>query len=267
MKKSKFVTHFSLAVISIYFFSGACSLIYEVIWQRLLKLILGNTTYATSITVAVFMGGLALGSLLIRKKADAIGNKLFVYGIIELSVALFAFSVPLFLKVIDLFYIFIFQSYAPTPAVMLLLQVILSSIVLAVPTVLMGSTLPLLASLLVRNAESIGYETALLYSINTFGALAGAGITGFYLIRQWGVFPSYYFAAVLNGCVAAASMIFSRFHKNRFDKIETYTESKDLNPPNPGLRAAVFCGLFTSGFVALGYEIIWIRTIVHLLGR
>jgi spermidine synthase len=263
LKKSAFLTNFSIVVIAIYFFSGACSLIYEVLWQRLLKLILGNTTYATSITVAVFMGGLALGSLLVRKKADAIGNKLRAYGIIELTVTIFAFLTPILLKVVDHFYTVIFQSFAPAPAVMLFLQVLLSSIILAVPTVLMGCTLPLLASLLVRTTESIGHETGILYSINTLGALAGAGITGFFGIRHFGVFPTYYIAVGLNGCIAAASLLFSMVYKNAPDKIASYSKSND---PGPGLRFAVFCGLFISGFVALGYEILWNRTIVHLLG-
>jgi spermidine synthase len=108
LKNNRFFTPFTLAAIAIYFFSGACSLTYEVIWQRLLKLIFGNTTYATSITVAVFMGGLALGAFLVRKKADAIKNKLFVYGIIELFVAFFALLTPVFLKGIDSAYIFLF---------------------------------------------------------------------------------------------------------------------------------------------------------------
>ena len=45
----------------VYFVSGACSLMDEVVWTRLLKLSIGNTVYASSIVVSVFMGGLALG--------------------------------------------------------------------------------------------------------------------------------------------------------------------------------------------------------------
>jgi predicted membrane-bound spermidine synthase len=115
LKNSRFFTPLTLAAIAIYFFSGACSLTYEVIWQRLLKLILGNTTYATSITVAVFMGGLALGAFLVRKKADTIKNKLLVYGVIELFVAFFALLAPVLLKGMDLAYLFIFQLFAHSP--------------------------------------------------------------------------------------------------------------------------------------------------------
>ena len=42
----------------IYFASGACSLMDEVVWVRLLKLTFGHTVYASSVVVSVFMGGL-----------------------------------------------------------------------------------------------------------------------------------------------------------------------------------------------------------------
>jgi MFS family permease len=62
-------------IVLIYFFSGICSLIDEVVWVRLLKLTLGNTVYASSIVVSVFMGGLALGSLIMSRYADQIKKK------------------------------------------------------------------------------------------------------------------------------------------------------------------------------------------------
>ena len=54
-------------IMLIYFVSGACSLIDQVVWVRLLKLTLGNTVYATSVVVSVFMGGLALGALIMAR--------------------------------------------------------------------------------------------------------------------------------------------------------------------------------------------------------
>ncbi len=63
-------------IMIIYFFSGVCSLIDEVVWVRLLKLTLGNTVYASSIVVSVFMGGLALGALIMGQFADRIKKRL-----------------------------------------------------------------------------------------------------------------------------------------------------------------------------------------------
>ena len=44
--------------------SGACGLIYQVLWLRLLSLVFGVTVYAASTVLAAFMAGLALGSAL-----------------------------------------------------------------------------------------------------------------------------------------------------------------------------------------------------------
>jgi spermidine synthase len=262
---NRLATPFTVAAIVLYFFSGVCSLTYEVIWQRLLKLILGNTTYATSITVAVFMGGLAFGAFLVRKKADAIKNKLLVYGIIELFVAFFALLAPVFLKGMDSAYVFLFQSFAPSPLVVLALQIIVSMIILAFPTILMGTTLPILASLVVRKAADTGWETGILYAVNTFGALVGVGATGFVFIRLFGVYPAYFIGAGLNIVIGMVSIIVSRYYSG--DSTESVLQSApgEDRSRKKKLHAAVFTWFFIMGFVALGYEIVWIRTVVHLL--
>ena len=265
LKQNSFLTPLTAAALAVYFFSGVCSLTYEVIWQRLLKLILGNTTYATSITVAVFLGGLAIGSLIVGKKADAIKNKLLVYGIIEIAVAFFALLTPFFLKGMDHVYIGLFQSTSPSPSLILALQVLVSTVILAVPTVLMGCTLPILASLVSRNAKVAGWETGILYGLNTVGALVGVSATGFYLIRLFGVYPALYSAVGLNVGIGLVSCLLSRFLAGA--PLENTPLQTPGNEPERrrGLRTAVFIWLFIMGLVALGYEIVWVRTVIHLL--
>ena len=130
-----------------------------------------------------------------------------------------------------------------------------------------GSTLPILAGLLSRGPASIGRKTGLLYSLNTLGACAGAAAAGFFLIRLLGVYPTYYGAVTLNLCVAAAAFLLSRTVR------ESSLEPSAASPKqgdgqdrraSPS-RALVSYWLFVIGFAALGYEILWVRTIVHLL--
>ena len=77
-------------VMLIYFCSGLCSLIDEVVWVRLIKLTLGNTVYASTIVVSIFMGGLALGSLIMGRFADRIRRKLKLYAILEICITVSA---------------------------------------------------------------------------------------------------------------------------------------------------------------------------------
>ena len=69
-------------IMLIYFCSGLCSLIDEVVWVRLLKLTLGNTVYASSIVVSMFMGGLAIGALIMARFADRVKKRLRLYCIL-----------------------------------------------------------------------------------------------------------------------------------------------------------------------------------------
>lgn len=268
MKKSRPFSPLATLAIVIYFFSGTCSLTYEIIWQRLLKLILGNTTYATSITIAVFMGGLALGAYLVRDKADRIKNRLLVYGWIEMAIALCALLTPLLLRGMDAAFVLFFRSFALQPPVLLILHIIISTVILAVPTVLMGTTLPILAGMIVRSPRFTGWETSILYSLNTLGALAGAGITGFYTIRIIGVYPAYFIAVGLNFLIGTVCILIASRYRSIVTSVSNTTQQLLLESNRVrtrGLQTALLIWLFIMGFVAMGYEILWIRTVVHLL--
>jgi spermidine synthase len=192
---------------------------------------------------------------------------MFVYGCIELAVTVFALLTPVFLRGLDAGYIVLFRSGVLSTSTILTMQIFISAAVLVIPTILMGMTLPILAGMVVRSAKSTGWETGILYSINTLGALAGAGITGFYTIRLLGIYPAYFIAIGCNAAIGIAAILLSR----KF----TITPSEPVDTPpvipeswrfrQKGLRLAILAWLFITGFVAMGYEIIWIRTVVHLL--
>jgi spermidine synthase len=255
-------------LLGIYLLSGSCSLVYEVIWRRLLKVILGNTTYATSITIAVFLGGLALGAILVRNRADGIRAKLRVYAGIELLISLTAVAIPFALSRCDHMYASVFRDMSPSPPVILLLQIAVSSVILLVPAILMGTTLPILSAWLVRRIEQTGRLTGRLYAMNTFGALAGTFVSGFYLIRLFGISTTYYIAIALNIVLAGLAFFLSRRDETGLEERQP-AESREKGPPAHGRtypQQVVLTWLFVSGFVALGYEILWVRSIIHFLG-
>ena len=57
-------------VLLLFFCSGATALVYEVLWSKYLSLLLGSTVQAQTVTLAAFMGGLALGNRLFGNRAD-----------------------------------------------------------------------------------------------------------------------------------------------------------------------------------------------------
>ena len=63
-----------LLVLTFFFLSGVCGLIYETVWMRLLRLVMGNTVYSISTVLTAFMGGLSLGSYLAGRLVDRTGR-------------------------------------------------------------------------------------------------------------------------------------------------------------------------------------------------
>src|SRR5437667_9837805 len=92
----------SLSLIGVCFIlSGATGLIYEVLWARMVGLVFGATTLAVSTVLAGFMGGLALGSALAGRVAARVTRPLRSYGLIEISIAVYALLVPLLFRLVD----------------------------------------------------------------------------------------------------------------------------------------------------------------------
>src|SRR5688500_3104529 len=84
-------------VSALLFFSGMCALIYQVAWLRELRLVFGASTPASAAVLAVFMGGLGAGSLLLGKRAEQSEQPLALYAQLELGIAASAAVTPLLL--------------------------------------------------------------------------------------------------------------------------------------------------------------------------
>ncbi len=260
-------------VMAVYFCSGFCSLVDEVVWVRLLKLTLGNTVYASSIVVSVFMGGLALGALIMARFADRVKNPLKLYAILEGLAAVSALAIPWALKYADGMYQWFFAGFQPSPAGVTIMQVAVSALILLVPTMVMGSTLPLLGRYVTRLNKQVGRLVGGLYALNMLGAALGCYLAGYVLIRHAGVMGTLYIAAAVNLLVAAAGYVLSRIE----GAIEAPAPTESA-PPSPGPFTGeaegggtrgrlLLLGFFASGMISIGYELIWMRSIVFLLGN
>ena len=90
-------SYFRIWVFLFFFISGATGLIYEVVWTRLLTLVLGNTHYSVSTVLATFMGGLALGSFFGGRLIDRGGRPLLIYALLEGAIGIYCFLIPHFI--------------------------------------------------------------------------------------------------------------------------------------------------------------------------
>lgn len=186
----------------LFFFSGCSALIYQVMWERLLFILFGVDIKSTTIIISVFMFGLGLGGWLGGYLADQIPTKLLaVYVTLELYIAVFGFFSP---GLINLLGNTLFTGSEWKTA-------FLSYIILAIPTLLMGATFPVLVTHVNRYKQNIGDSVGSLYFANTLGAAAGAYFSGFILLYSMTVHGAIYRAAILNLLIAlTALMLFRR---------------------------------------------------------
>jgi predicted membrane-bound spermidine synthase len=233
----------------LFFFSGMPALVYQIVWQRALFSIYGVNAESVAVAVAAFMLGLGLGSLLGGWLSSCFPRQAIVlFGIAELGVAAFGLAS-----------LHIFHWVARYTAGSNLPSTIVFSIsLLIIPTMLMGTTLPLLVEHLVRFSGRVGYSVALLYFVNTFGSAAACFFCATFLLRDFGQSGSIFIAASLNTLVGVTAVLLGR--SKRAKSAET-----DVGPPVPRIVEPIFpiapamliAGL--SGFMALGFEMVWFR--------
>ena len=159
----KRIVHFSFCL------SGMAALIYEVVWMRQLTLIFGTTVYAVSTVLAVFMAGLALGSLILGRIADKSKNPLRLYAFLQGAIGVYVLFIQPIFNLINHLQVYLARNYALDFSGFSLIRFGLCFLVLLIPTTLMGGTLPAIVRFFVRRKEELGGDLGRLNSLNTLG--------------------------------------------------------------------------------------------------
>ncbi len=271
-------------VLAAFFLSGAAGLIHEITWMRLLRHVMGNTTFAVSTVLSVFMGGLALGSLLGGRFIDRRNDPLLVFAVLQGAVAAYGLLLPWLIGAAEPVYGLIYLGASGNPALLNLGRFLFSALLLLVPATLMGATLPVLTKFFTRSLSDVGWSVGRLYAVNTLGAVLGAGATGFLLIPSLGVSRTIYLAAVLNLAVCLASLYLhrrspampeeprpSRAERRRLEGGGEEPRRARRTPGDrveyaPAALTALLVGYAISGFAAMAYEVAWVRILTMMIG-
>jgi spermidine synthase len=187
------------------FGSGLCALVYQVVWLRELRLVFGASTPASAAVLAIFMGGLGLGGWLLGRRAQASPSPLWLYGNLEAGVALSAAVTPFTIGWVAAVYHGLGGSAALGGVGGALVRILLATLVLGVPTFLMGGTLPAIVRAATPDDDRARRSLGLLYGMNTVGAVMGVTLTTFLLLEMFGQRRSLWLAAALNLAVAVVA--------------------------------------------------------------
>ncbi|MFQ5905645.1 MAG: fused MFS/spermidine synthase [bacterium] len=247
-----------------FFLSGAAGLIYEIVWMRLLTLSFGSMVFAVGAVLSSFMAGLALGNFFLGRAADAWRRPLIGYAILEAGTGISALLVPPLLRLADRVSIMHGAGAAPFLG-QAFLTFTLSFMVLMIPTVLMGGTLPALSRSLVRRESEVGGRVGVLYGLNTLGGAAGVVLAGMLLIQKIGLRNTTLLAVALNILVSVVVCIFAfaiRVPVSVGPRVQEGAPSGPVHAPRTVLAVAIAL----SGLTAMVYEVSWTRSLALVIG-
>jgi MFS family permease len=176
-----------LAVVALLVFASGCAaLVFQVGWMRELRLIFGATTAAVAAVLAIFMAGLGIGSAVLGRRADRAANPLQMYGLLEVAIALSVAATPPLISLIGSIYTSLDGQEALGVTRATLLRLTLAVTIMAIPTFLMGGTLPAAVRAVTSSSDVHRRALGILYGSNTLGAVAGAAAATFFALEYLG---------------------------------------------------------------------------------
>ncbi len=252
------------------FGSGFCALVYQTAWQRELRLIFGASTAASAAVLAIFMGGLGLGGALLGARVDRDRRPLAFYANLEFLISVSAAVTPLLVWLARTLYVGLGGTMSLGLGFGSVLRLVLSALVLAVPTLLMGGTLPA-AARAAETADDVRRRAlAVLYGLNTLGAVAGAAASTFFLFEVFGTRTTLWLASLLNILVALVARSVARglpehepsTAQTPEAEADTRAAASSTLPP----RRFVLSAAALVGFAFFLMELVWYRMLGPLLG-
>ena len=254
-------------ILALFFCSGLTGLVYEVVFERELALLFGSTARASITVLAVYMSGLALGAFFGGRLTDRVRKPLRFYALAEAGVGVICLLAPYLFDLADGLYLWLAANqeggHAFSTGTETAIQVACGSLVVLLPAVLMGTTMPLLAKHATTRLTAVRRNVALLYSANTLGAACGTLLAAYWAIATLGIDGSLRLATLINFAVAGAALLLAR-------------SSAPLTPPPAKAKARLTLGggfgvslllaAFGVGFICFALEVTWVHLLAVVAG-
>jgi len=252
-------------ILALYFFSGISALVYEIVWARMLGLIVGTAVAAWAAVLVAYMGGMALGAFFGGRIADRARRPLMVFAICEAGVGLFGAASPAILHLVQKLCANLPLLPGTSTEAHIFFRMVIAGGVFIIPTMLMGATFPAISRALMTKGLIFGRDLGVIYAANTFGAIVGTIAAGFFLLPARGMSVSLFTAAAINCTVAVWAIFVARRYASAgaIDSSVKTIENFAVRRPLPAwLFPAV---LVCSGLCAMAFEVLWSRALVFYL--
>lgn len=257
-------------ILAILFSAGLSGLIYEVVWSRVLTLTFGGTVFAASAVLCAFMAGLAAGSWISGRIADGYKSETLLLSYVQFVLGALGLGLLPVFPLLTKFYVSVSRLLDPGFYLLTVIRFFFSVLVLSLPAALIASVFPIVVKLSVSFGKRFGGSIALVYGIDTMGAVAGAILTGFVLLPYIGVIGTVCIASSLNFIAGLTAVMIYRNKKPHETSADNTIENADAEgcsdgPLSPGARRVLLFMFVVSGAAALSYEVLVTKVMVHLL--
>jgi spermidine synthase len=254
--------------VTAFFLSGFAALTYELLWFRQLGHVFGSTATAASTLLAAYLFGLGIGAWGFGKLSDRWGARPLLYVAIEVGIGLYGIASHALLERGASLYELTHAWADDSAGKLLFVRFVVSFVLVAVPTTLMGGTFPLMVHLLKVRRVDVGRATGRAYAVNTAGAAAGAIALPALLLPKLGIKRSSRGGA---NFAAAAATWWSRRTASRVAAPAAPAAGPNPSPPplvTPRRHAgvALLVGFFLSSFASLALETVWTRHLCIFFG-
>ena len=252
----------------VFFVSGFSGLIYESVWSHYVKLFLGHASYAQTLVLVVFIGGLALGAWLVSKYAERLRNPLRLYALVEMATGILGLLFHgIFNATIEWGYATLLPAACDPSSAFCAAQWGLSALLLAPQSILLGATFPLVSSAVLRlSAEQPGHDIATLYFLNSLGAVLGVLASAFVLIPNVGLPGTLHTAGLCNVTLAIAAYFLSKQPPPALAVAPVEARASEDAASEGRLVKVLLATAFLTGLSSFIYEIVWIRMLSLVLG-
>ncbi len=245
---------FANGVAGLYFFSGAISLAYQVLWARMLSLQFGVSIFGVVITAAAFMLGLGIGALVGGRISQRQSSPLRLFAMIEISVAAYALSLPFILRLVDSG---VLQAAPESLTAWYAMQLMAALILITLPATAMGVGFPLVLKAIRNTPISLGW----IYGLNTCGGAFGALIP-LLLLPTLGWVAAVWVIAMVGVLVAIVAWWLSRHQP-----IEVASNQQQQPTSAVAIAPLTLFAYAAVGAAALILEVGWTRLFGMLLLR
>jgi spermidine synthase len=253
--------------------SGLAGIVYQIGWARQFALVFGTTEVAVALVLASYMAGLGLGAWLVQRFLPLIECPVRVYAVLELIVGASAVAlVPALIAGSEWLQRTLVGQQRELPAIDQLGGISFvyagcAFVALALPTICMGATLPLLVRHVVQSDRETGRRVGLLFTANTAGAVAGALITTGWLLPTQGLTRTIWSAAAINVIAAALALTVSQTTtRRRSGFAAAWAAASRASFSRPPAPTWILPLMLLSGAVALLHELLWTRLLSQVLG-